>query len=99
MLVVPDCPNQSLALARVHAALEASGISDSTVHETTVVDLDHAVTVGMHGSPTILINGRDPFADQGSVSSISCRLYRPPAGTEGCPGVQQLIDALRSSAS
>jgi hypothetical protein len=35
---------------------------------------------GMCGSPTLLVNGVDPFAVPGQVPSLSCRLYRDETG-------------------
>jgi hypothetical protein len=34
----------------------------------------------MHGSPTLLVNGIDPFAPPGSPASVSCRIYRDESG-------------------
>ena len=35
---------------------------------------EEAARYGMQGSPTILIDGRDPFAEPGAAASLSCRL-------------------------
>jgi hypothetical protein len=45
-----------------------------------------AVRAGMHGSPTLLIDGVDPFAEPRARPSLSCRLYRDPAGRTGALG-------------
>ena len=45
---------------------------------------------GMRGSPTILIDGDDPFGTEADEPSMSCRLY---AG--GAPTVADLAAALR----
>ena len=47
------------------------------------------------GSPTILINGTDPFAEPDAPIGLSCRLYTTPSGPRGTPTRQQLIDHLR----
>ena len=52
--------------------------------------------MGMAGSPTILLDGRDLFGSAPSEPSISCRLYRTETGVEGAPSVNSLIDALTS---
>lgn len=45
----------------------------------------------MTGSPTVLINGADPFAVAGAAPSVSCRLYRDAdARTDGAPSVEAL---------
>ncbi|MEU4272848.1 hypothetical protein [Streptomyces sp. NPDC026092] len=49
----------------------------------------------MYGSPTILIDGTDPFAPPGAVPSLSCRLYRNPDGAvSGVPDESALRWAL-----
>ena len=96
VLSIPGCPNGPLSLERVHDAVKTSGVIDAEVQATLVVDSDGAVAVGMHGSPTILIDGRDPFAEFGTVPSISCRLYRTANGPQGCPTVAELIDVIRA---
>jgi hypothetical protein len=50
---------------------------------------------GMRGSPTVLIDGRDPFAGPGDGASLSCRLYRDEQGrVQGAPSTGQLRAAL-----
>ncbi|MCX4965819.1 hypothetical protein OHA98_13415 [Streptomyces sp. NBC_00654] len=41
-----------------------------------VHDEAQAAERGMNGSPTVLLDGVDPFAPAGAVPSVSCRLYR-----------------------
>ncbi len=99
VLVVPDCPNHPIALTRVQTALAVAGIVDAVVRTKVIVELAQAETVGMHGSPTILIDGRDPFAVDDSAASISCRLYRSTTGTSGCPTVDEFVEAINASLS
>jgi len=50
----------------------------------------------MHGSPTILVDGTDPFAQPGQLASVSCRLYRDSDGhVDGAPSVSQLRQAIQ----
>jgi hypothetical protein len=50
---------------------------------------------GMHGSPTVLVDGRDPFAAPGTPASVSCRLYQDEAGRAlGVPSLARLRQAL-----
>src|SRR4051794_14140426 len=50
---------------------------------------------GMTGSPTLLIDGTDPFARPGSEPSLSCRLYPSENGrVEGAPSVDDLRRVL-----
>ena len=54
----------------------------------------------MHGSPTLLIDGTDPFAAPGQPPSLSCRFYRDTTGlTEGAPSVETLRQVLQQAAA
>lgn len=85
VLVVPDCPNHTIALSHIHDALRAVGLTDAVVVEQVVTDTDEAAALGMHGSPTILIDGSDPFAQAGTPASVSCRLYPNDGKFDGAP--------------
>ena len=97
VFAVPDCPNLSDAVTRVHTALARAGIKDAAVRTRVVVDLAEAEIFGMRGSPTILIDGRDPFAADESPASISCRLYRSASGMSGCPSIDELVEAINAT--
>lgn len=47
-----------------------------------------------HGSPTVLIDGRDVFATGDEPVGLSCRIYSTPQGPAGAPTVAQLREAL-----
>ena len=89
---VPDCPNLGLASSRVHQALEQAG-REAEVRAVEVASEEAAKALGMQGSPTILIHGRDPF-QSGEAASLSCRLYSTTAGMQGAPSVADLVAAL-----
>jgi Alkylmercury lyase len=92
VLAVPDCPNVNLLEQRLAEALERR---DVTVSRHVISDQDEAARRGMHGSPTILVDGIDPFAEPGLPASVSCRLYRDRRGrAEGTPSVRQLRHAI-----
>jgi hypothetical protein len=93
ILAVPDCPNVNLLEKRLAQALKGR---DATVSRHVIRDQDEAARHGMHGSPTVLIDGIDPFAGPGLPASVSCRLYREASGrAEGAPSVRQLRRAIR----
>lgn len=91
ILHVADCPNVSVARSRVHEALDQAGLT-AVVRELEVITPEEAQRVGMHGSPTILIEGRDPF--EGDAGSLACRLYRDGGALEGSPTVAALVEVL-----
>lgn len=88
------CPNWRLAERRVLEALSATGHSDTEVRLHLVDDPTEAEKAGMHGSPTILVDGHDPFP-KASDAIWSCRLYQTGSGFEGAPSVEALAEVLR----
>ena len=97
VLAVPDCPNVMLLEERLAQVLE--GRRDVTVSRQVIADQDEAARRGMHGSPTILVDGIDPFAEPGQPASVSCRLYRDGGGqVDGAPSVSQLRQAIGGAA-
>ncbi|MZD04472.1 alkylmercury lyase [Streptomyces sp. SID5785] len=96
VLTVPDCPNAPVAADRVRTALAGRA---ATVDYVEVTEEAEAARWGMTGSPTVLVNGTDPFASAGATASVSCRIYRHADGsTDGAPGVDELRQALDAAA-
>lgn len=55
---------------------------------------------GTHGSPTILVDGTDPFAGPAQLASVSCRLYRDHDGhVDAAPSVSRLRQASAEAAT
>lgn len=93
ILHVPGCPNLDRARSHLDAALRAAGLA-ANVRETEVADAETAARVGMRGSPTILIDGRDAVPGDALAASMSCRLYAGEGTMQGAPSVDQLVEAL-----
>lgn len=93
VLAVPGCPNAAVLDDRLEAILrDRAGVSVS--HEV-IADQSAAERWGMHGSPTLLIDGADPFAAPEQVPGLSCRLYQDDDGKlSGAPSVTQLQRAI-----
>lgn len=95
VLTVPDCPNAPLVRERITEALEGRAVP---VEWIEVQDADEASRQGMTGSPTVLLDGIDPFSSDEAQPSLSCRLYRHADGTtDGAPTVADLRRALTAS--
>jgi len=94
LLFIEGCPNLHLARSNLHAALARAGLSHVPVEERVVPwDGDWAPRE-MNGSPTILIDGVDPFAGDDGRHSLSCRVYLTSRGVSGAPTPEELVDAL-----
>ncbi len=63
VLAVPDCPNAVLLEQRLAQVLQDR--PDVTVSRQVIADQDEAARQGMHGSPTILVDGKDPLGRGG----------------------------------
>lgn len=96
ILTVPDCPNAAVLEERLAAAL--ADYPDAAVRRRQVADEQEAAETGMAGSPTLLVNGTDPFAVPGQMPGLSCRLYRDEAGRlSGAPSAADLRRALEQA--
>jgi hypothetical protein len=91
---VEGCPNLAVTRQRLALALDAVGRSGTDVRLRLVRTAEEAQELGFVGSPTVLIDGTDPFARTDVAESFSCRLYRAGAATSGSPSVEQLTTAL-----
>jgi len=93
VLHVPDCPNLPPLLERLGEA------TDRPVTTRVIESDEQAAEFGMNGSPTLLIDGADPFtATDGCACGVSCRLYRDPDGRiVPAPSVEQLRAAITAA--
>ena len=74
-------------------ALESEGV-DLTIAYQLIETPEAAAEAGFRGSPTILIDGVDPFADPDAPVGLSCRVYRTDDGFVGSPSLDQLRTAI-----
>ena len=83
VLAVPGCPNVALLEERLACVLGSR--RDVTVSRHVIADEREAARRGMHGSPTILVDGADPFAGPGQAASVSCRCTGTATGGLAAP--------------
>ncbi|MEX2322656.1 MAG: thioredoxin family protein [Acidimicrobiia bacterium] len=88
-----SCPNWK----RTRRLIE--GITGEAPRLLLVETLQQAEELDFAGSPTVLVNGVDPWSDQAAAASMSCRIYRTPDGSlVGGPTEAMLRDALKPDA-
>jgi hypothetical protein len=93
ILHVRDCPNVTTLEHRLAEVIAGRG--DIEIERRQIDTEEVASELGMTGSPTLLVDGRDPFTEPGRSPSVSCRLYRDETGhLTGAPSVAQLRRAL-----
>lgn len=94
LLYFDGCPNWTVADDRLAQAIAATGRDDITVQRQQVATADEAERVGFTGSPTIRVDGWDPFSTGGAQVALACRVYSTPVGLSGSPTVEQLVAVL-----
>jgi hypothetical protein len=101
LLYFEGCPHIRGAQANLRAALaDLGGDAGDVIVRTQLVDsIEEAERVGFLGSPTIRIDGHDPFAPPGASPGMTCRVYSTDDGLAGVPTVSQLRDALAAPAA
>lgn len=84
------CPNWQTTHERLEAAIE--GLDVQLVMQL-VETPEEAAEVGFRGSPSVLIDGVDPFDDSDAppAGTLACRVYQTE---DGSPTVDQLRAAL-----
>lgn len=96
VLAVPGCPNLPVLEQRLAEAL--AGGPPVTVRQHLIADVAEAARWRMHGSPTLLVDGCDPFAEAGMAPALACRFYRTEnGGLDGAPSVTALRRALEQA--
>lgn len=81
------CPNWEIT-SRIVSSLVANR-SDMTVDYELIDSHQKAQERGFSGSPTVLVNGVDPFADN-TAPALACRIYQTETGPAGSPSIHQL---------
>lgn len=86
------CPNWKEAEAHI-GALRAEGFELDLARQ--LIDTHElAEEHGFRGSPTIIIDGIDPFTDPDAPVGLSCRVYKTDTGYAGSPSLDQLRAAI-----
>lgn len=86
------CPNWNTT-ATCLSTLTAEDL-DVTIGYELIDTHEAAVARGFRGSPTVLIDGVDPFADENAPVGLACRIYRTEGGYAGSPSLSQLRHAI-----
>ena len=99
LLVTPDCPHEQPTAVLLRTALDDVGLTKVGFATTVVFTTEDAQRLGFTGSPTILVNGQDPFAVPGALPALACRIYPGPDGPTGMPPLRELRQALKRAAA
>ncbi len=91
VLHVAGCPGAAVLRERLGVVL--AGRVDVTVEMQEVADAAEAVRRGMAGSPTILLDGVDPFLQGHHEAGFACRLYRDRLGRTSNAPTEEVLRA------
>src|SRR6266851_1242777 len=72
------CPHWELAERRLRKALADIGREDVQITQQRIDSPEDAQRLDFHGSPTFLVNGRDPFAAGEAPASLGCNQDNDP---------------------
>ena len=95
LLFFDGCPNWGETDRRLQEALRIVGATDVVLTYVEVVSPEDAERLSFRGSPTVLVDGADPFADAAAPVGLACRVFQTPDGLRGAPTVEQLVTVLR----
>lgn len=94
LLYFDGCPHWTGAEERLRTALASIGRDDQAIEHVLVETPEDAERLGFIGSPTVLVDGRDPFARGDEQPALACRVYSTPEGLAGSPTIEQLVEVL-----
>ena len=79
LLYFDGCPNHDATLILLQGLLADAGW-DGNVELINVDSQERAEELSFRGSPTVLIDGDDPFFDTEALVGLSCRIYATDEG-------------------
>lgn len=88
------CPNWKATDAHLRA-LRSNGRIGIEVEYQLIDTIEAAEQHQFHGSPTVLIDGVDPFADDDTPVGLACRVYQTDDGPAGSPTLRQLEEVIQ----
>ena len=92
LLYFDDCPNWLVADG--HLRTLGAQHPEMVIERRIVNTAEEAEATQFRGSPSIMVDGVDPFADLDAPVGLSCRVYKTPAGLAGSPTLDQLCSAI-----
>ena len=91
------CPHWEVAEQRLRQAIADVRREDVQIEYQRIDSPEEAERLDFHGSPTLLVNGSDPFAGREVPAGLGCRVYQTEEGSQGAPSVARLRHVLRTA--
>jgi hypothetical protein len=94
VLYFDGCPTYETAAKTLRAVLAEEGL-EAEIELVAVNSDEEARRLRFPGSPTIRVDGRDPFpVPERGERGLGCRVYATPEGLKGSPTTEMLREAL-----
>ena len=88
-----SCPGWRVVDTRVKELVRQHGLDADLTYQ--LIDTPEAAEeYQFTGSPTLLVDGRDPFKTDLTPIGLACRTYMTPTGLAASPSVDQIREAL-----
>jgi hypothetical protein len=92
LLYFDDCPHWKTV--DEHLRTLSSEFPDLVLSRLLVETPEEAERTSFRGSPSILVDGTDAFAEPNAPVGLSCRVFQTPDGPAGSPTIDQLREVL-----
>jgi hypothetical protein len=92
LMYFEGCPHWRETSNHLEALRQVQGGFEVRLVEVTTPEL--ANEWRFHGSPSVTINGVDPFSDSEAPVGLTCRTYMTDLGIAGSPTREQLSQAI-----
>lgn len=97
LLYFDGCPHWREMEDLLRRALDLSGVT-ATIEHVHVDTQEAADRHGFVGSPSLLLDQRDPFRSSPGAFGLTCRVYPTPGGPGGTPTLEQLLEVVSEAA-
>ena len=99
LLVTPDCPHEGATAVVLRRALDDVGLMRIPIRTRVVSTSEEADRLRFTGSPTVLIDGDDPFLKKDARVTLGCRVYPSGGLMSPVPDIRTLRQALKRHAA
>ena len=89
-----SCPNWKVFDAIVTELVQQHGLDDVSLTYQLIDTREVAEEYQFAGSPTMLVDGQDPFKTDQTPIGLACRTYMTATGLAPSPSVDQIREAL-----
>ena len=98
LLVIDGCPHEGAAGIVLRRALNDVGLGRVPIRTRLVTTEREARDLDFPGSPTVRINGEDPFEHRSQDFGLACRTYVTGGVRSAVPDLHLLRQALKRHA-